>query len=130
MSCMHALPSFLVHWYVLLCILSYRFVVSFSTFSTFVCTSTLRQFFCLLPPARPPPSPVVEQVPAGVPHRGAALPFETGLPACHRAGLTVLQRFFLGFVCGSVIVWGPAWLRRGSYRTRPYYYRFARSWRH
>ena len=30
MSCMHALPSFLVHWYVLLCILSYRFGVSFS----------------------------------------------------------------------------------------------------
>ena len=53
MSCMHALPSFLVHWCVLLCILSYRFVVSFSTFSTFVCTSILRQFFCLLPPAHP-----------------------------------------------------------------------------
>ena len=43
----------LVHWYVLLCILSYRFVVSFLTFSTFVCTSILRQFFCLLPPAHP-----------------------------------------------------------------------------
>ena len=65
-----------------------------------------------------------------MPHRGAALPFETGLPACHRAGLTVLQRFFVGFGCGSVIVWGPACLRRGSYLTRPYYYRFARSWRH
>ena len=33
MSCMHALPSFLVHWYVLLSILSYRFVVSFSRFA-------------------------------------------------------------------------------------------------
>ena len=43
-----------------------------------------------------------------MPHRGAALPFETGLPACHRAGLTELQRFFLGFGCGFVIVWGPA----------------------
>ena len=53
MSCMHALPSFLVHWYVLLCILSHRFVVSFPKFSTFVCTSILMQFFCLLPPAHP-----------------------------------------------------------------------------
>ena len=35
MSCMHALPSFLVHWYVLLCILSYRFVVSFFEFYNF-----------------------------------------------------------------------------------------------
>ena len=36
MSCMHALPSFLVHWYVLLCILSYRFVVSFSRFAKYI----------------------------------------------------------------------------------------------
>ena len=28
MSCLHALPSFLVHWCVLFCNLSYRFVVS------------------------------------------------------------------------------------------------------
>ena len=28
MSCLHALPSFLVYWCVLFCILSYRFVVS------------------------------------------------------------------------------------------------------
>ena len=33
MSCVHALPSFLVHWYVLLCILSYRFVASVSRFA-------------------------------------------------------------------------------------------------
>ena len=36
MSCMHALPSFLVHWYVLLCILSYGFVVSFSRFAQYI----------------------------------------------------------------------------------------------
>ena len=36
MSCMHALPSFLVHWYVLLCILSYRFVVSVSRFAQYI----------------------------------------------------------------------------------------------
>ena len=36
MSCMHALPSFLVHWYVLLCILSSRFVVSFSRFAQYI----------------------------------------------------------------------------------------------
>ena len=36
MSCMHALPSFLVHWYVLLCIVSYRFVVSFSRFAQYI----------------------------------------------------------------------------------------------
>ena len=28
MSCLHALPSFVVYWCVLFCILSYRFVVS------------------------------------------------------------------------------------------------------
>ena len=28
MSCLHALPPFLVYWCVLFCILSYRFVVS------------------------------------------------------------------------------------------------------
>ena len=33
---MHALPSFLVHWYVLLCILSYRFVVSVSRFAQYI----------------------------------------------------------------------------------------------
>ena len=33
---MHALPSFLVHWCVLLCILSYRFVVSFSRFAQYI----------------------------------------------------------------------------------------------
>ena len=36
MSCMHALPSFLVHWYVLLCILSYCLVVSFSRFAQYI----------------------------------------------------------------------------------------------
>ena len=36
MSCMHALPSFLVHWYVFLCILSYRFVVFFSRFAKYI----------------------------------------------------------------------------------------------
>ena len=35
MSCMHALPTNLVHWYVLLCILSCRFVVSFSGFAQY-----------------------------------------------------------------------------------------------
>ena len=29
MSCLHALPSFLVYWCVFFCILFYRFVVSF-----------------------------------------------------------------------------------------------------
>ena len=33
---MHALPSFLVHWCVLLCILSYRFVVSVSRFAQYI----------------------------------------------------------------------------------------------
>ena len=33
---MHALPSFLVHWYVLLCILSYRFVVFFLRFTQYI----------------------------------------------------------------------------------------------
>ena len=33
---MHALPPFLVHWYVLLCILSYRFVRSFSRFAQYI----------------------------------------------------------------------------------------------
>ena len=36
MSCMHTLPSFLVCWYVLLCILSYRFVVSVSRFAQYI----------------------------------------------------------------------------------------------
>ena len=36
MSCLPALPSFLVHWYVLLCILSYRFMVSFSRFTQYI----------------------------------------------------------------------------------------------
>ena len=36
MSCMHALPLFLVHWYVLLCIFSYRFVVSISRLTQYI----------------------------------------------------------------------------------------------
>ena len=36
MSCMHALLSFVVHWYVLLCILSNRSVVSFSGFAQYI----------------------------------------------------------------------------------------------
>ena len=82
-------------------------------------------------PARPPPSPVVEQVPRSLQECLTVELPSLLKPACPRVtGLTVLQQFFLGFGCGSVIVWGLACLQRGSYRTRPYYYRFARSWQH
>ena len=99
MSCIHAFPSFLVHWYVLLCILSYKFVVSFSTCSIFVCTSILRQFFCFLPPVHPRRQWWNRSLQMCLTVELLSF-FETGLPACHRAGLTVLQRFFLVFVAG------------------------------